>query len=80
MWKALDDDERDKYDEMFEKQEAKYKEDLIIYYGGTDRDIKKYKSLLEIPPRPRKPVGGCLVYIAENRRQYAIDNPDLNPS
>lgn len=68
MWKNLDEDEKEKYDDMFDKQESKYKEDLILYYGGNEKDIKKYKNLLEIPPRPKKPVSGCLVYIAENRR------------
>lgn len=80
MWKALDDEEREKYDDIFEKQEAKYKEDLILYYGGTDRDIRKYKSLLQIPPRPRKPINSSLAYIHENRREYAATHPDMEPS
>ncbi|CAD8082204.1 unnamed protein product [Paramecium primaurelia] len=78
MWRQMNEEEKNKYDDEFEKMEAKYKEDLLLYYGGNAQDLKKYKALLEIPEKPKKPVSGCLVYIAENRRQYSEENPDLS--
>ncbi|CAD8205477.1 unnamed protein product [Paramecium octaurelia] len=78
MWRQIDEDEKEKYDDEFEKMEAKYKEDLLLYYGGNAQDLKKYKALLEVPEKPKKPVSGCLVYIAENRRAYSEENPDLS--
>ncbi|CAD8202959.1 unnamed protein product [Paramecium octaurelia] len=76
MWKQMDEEEKEKYEDDFEKMEAKYKEDLLLYYGGSAQDLKKYKALMEIPEKPKKPVSGCLVYIAENRRAYSEENPD----
>ncbi|CAD8083436.1 unnamed protein product [Paramecium primaurelia] len=78
MWKQMDEEEKDKYEDDFEKMEAKYKEDLLLYYGGSAQDLKKYKALMEIPEKPKKPVSGCLVYIAENRRAYSEEKPDLS--
>ncbi|CAD8112764.1 unnamed protein product [Paramecium sonneborni] len=78
MWKILDDEEKEKYEDDFEKMEAKYKEDLLMHYGGNAQDLKKYKTLLEIPEKPKKPVSGCLVYLGENRKQYTEEHPDLN--
>ncbi|CAD8116341.1 unnamed protein product [Paramecium primaurelia] len=78
MWRELDDDERQKFDDQFHEMESKYKEDLILYYGGDMHDIKKYKSLMEIPEKPRKPASACLVYIAEHRKEFSNENPDFN--
>ncbi|CAD8194560.1 unnamed protein product [Paramecium octaurelia] len=78
MWRELEDDERQKYENEFNEMESKYKEDLILYYGGDLHDIKKYKSLMEIPEKPRKPASACLVYIAEHRKEYSNQNPDMN--
>ncbi|CAD8113538.1 unnamed protein product [Paramecium sonneborni] len=78
MWRNLDDDERSKFEDEFHEMESKYKEDLILYYGGSTSDIKKYKTLMEIPEKPRKPAPACLVYIAEHRKEYSQENPDFN--
>lgn len=78
MWRGLDDDERQTFEDQFHEMESKYKEDLILYYGGNTQDIKKYKALMEIPEKPRKPASACLVYIAEHRKDFSNENPDLN--
>ncbi|CAD8115890.1 unnamed protein product [Paramecium sonneborni] len=77
MWRGLDEEEKEKYEDDFEKMEAKYKEDLLMYYGGSAQDLKKYKTLIEIPEKPKRPVSGCLVYLAENRKQYSEEHPDF---
>jgi len=35
LWKELDDKEKDKYEEMFQKAEQEYNDLLVIHYGGT---------------------------------------------
>ncbi|CAD8117367.1 unnamed protein product [Paramecium sonneborni] len=78
MWRALDEEERQYYEDQFNEMESKYKEDLILYYGGNASDIKKYKALMEIPEKPKKPASSCLVYIAEHRKEYSHENPEFN--
>ena len=35
MWKGMEEEDKDKYSDELEKMEAKYKEDLLLYYGGS---------------------------------------------
>lgn len=77
QWKNLSEDDKEDFEEKFQKQEQKYKEELILYYGGSQSDLKKFKSLLDIPPKPKKPVSGCFAYIIENRHAFSEANPKL---
>lgn len=69
MWKALDSEEKEKYDQEYKKGYDIYREKFNEYKGIKPKD----------PNIPVKPLTQFLKYCEENRKILKKENPNLKP-
>ncbi|KAM3143188.1 hypothetical protein pb186bvf_004774 [Paramecium bursaria] len=75
-WKALSEKQKEKYARLYDESVKEYDDNLVLFYGGTKKDITAAQEIQRIPPKPKHPLNALFRYLQEHRADYMKAHPE----